>query len=30
MHFSKVINQQYLYKVLNTKAIYGVLFQIEA
>ena len=29
-HFSKIINQQYLQKALKYKAMYGVLFQIEA
>ena len=29
-HFSKLINQQYLLKALKYKAMYGVLFQIEA
>ena len=30
MHFSKIIHEQYLYKALNYKAMYGVLSQIEA
>ena len=30
MHFLKIINQQYLEKAFKYKAMYGVLFQIEA
>ena len=29
-HFSKIINQQYLSKAVKYKAMYGILFQIEA
>ena len=29
-HFSKIMNQQYLQKALSCKAMYDVLFQIEA